>query len=116
MQITVNTDNHIHGSVELTRRVEAVLEDSLGRFAERITRVGVHLSDENSRQKSGDEDKRCVIEARLAGLQPIIVSDDGSSAAQALDGAADKLVKILDRTLGRLDDPKGRMSYAGDQT
>jgi ribosome-associated translation inhibitor RaiA len=55
------------------------------------------------------------MEARLAGLQPITVSDDASSLEQALDGAAAKLEKTLNRTLGRLDDPKGRTSYAGDQ-
>ena len=116
MQIQVNTDNHIEGGVELTRQVEAVVEGALGRFAERITRVEVHLTDENSSQKSSENDKRCVMEARLAGLQPITVSDQGGSVEQALDGAADKLAKTLDRTLGRLDDAKGRTSYGGDQT
>jgi len=55
------------------------------------------------------------MEARVAGLQPINVSADGSSLEQALDSAADILEKTLKRTLGRLDDPKGRLSYAGDQ-
>jgi ribosome-associated translation inhibitor RaiA len=116
MQIQVNTDNHTRGSAELTRQVEAVVEDALGRFGERITHVEVHLSDENSGDKTGIIDKRCVMEARLAGLQPITVSDEGSSLEQALTGAADKLEKTLKRTLGRLDDPKGGTSYAGDQT
>lgn len=116
MQIQVNTDNHTDGSAELTRQVEDVVEDSLGRFGDRITRVEVHLSDENSSEKSGGSDKRCVMEARLSGLQPITVSDEGSSLEQVLAGAADKLETTLKRTLGRLDDPKGRTSYAGDQT
>ena len=116
MQIQVNTDNHTEGGVELTRQVEAVVEGALERFAERITRVEVHLTDENSSQKSSENDKRCVMEARLAGLQPITVSDQGASIEQVLDGAADKLEKTLDRTLGRLDDPKGRTSFGGDQT
>lgn len=116
MQIQVNTDNHIDGSADLTRQVQDVVEDTLGRFGDRITRVEVHLSDGNSSEKTGDNDKRCVMEARLAGLQPITVSDEGSSLEQVLMGAADKLEKTLKRTLGRLDDPKGRTSYAGDQT
>ncbi len=116
MQIQVNTDNHTHGSAELTRQVEDVVQDALGRFGDRITRVEVQLSDENSRKKTGGADKRCVMEARLAGLQPITVSDEGASLEQALSGAADKLEKTLKRTLGRLEDPKGRTSYAGDQT
>lgn len=116
MQIHVNTDNHIEGGEELTRQVEAVVEGALGRFGERITRVEVHLTDESSSSKSRDNDKRCVMEARLTSLQPITVSHQGASLEQALDGAADKLEKTLKRTLGRLDDPKGRTSFGGDQT
>ena len=116
MQIQVHTDNHTSGSAGLIEKVEAVVEDALGRFGDRITRVEVHLTDENGRQKSGDVDKRCVMEARLAGLQPITVSAEGSDLMQALNGAADKLEKTLQRTLGRLDDPKGRTSFAGNET
>ncbi len=115
MQIQVNTDNQTEGSAELTLKVESTLKSELSRFSDRITRVEVQLSDENGSQKSGDSDKRCVLEARLTGMQPIKVSADGSSLEQALDGAADKLEKTLKRTLGRLDDSKGRTSYAGDQ-
>jgi ribosomal subunit interface protein len=116
MQIQVNTDNHTEGSAELTSHAEAVIESALERFGDRITRVEIHLSDENSRHKSGDADKRCAIEARLSGLQPITVSHGGSSLELALDAAVDKLKKTLTRTLERRDDPKGRISYAGDQT
>ena len=116
MQIQVNTDKHIQGSAELTTQVEATLEGALARFSDRITRVEVQLSDENGSQKSGSNDKRCVLEARLTGMQPIKVSADSSSHEHALDGAAKNLSKILTRTLDRLDDPRGRISYAGEQT
>lgn len=108
--------HHVEGGEELTRQVEGVVEDALGRFSDRITRVEVHLTAENGRQKSGDSDKQCAMEARLGGLPPITVTAEGSSLEQALDGAADKLAKTLKRTLERLDDPNGRMSYAGDQS
>lgn len=103
MQVQVNTDNHTVGSAELTHQVEAVVEGALGHFGDRITRVEVHLSDQNSSQKFGDKDKRCVMEARLAGFQPITVSHLGSTVDQALDGAADTLQKTLKRTLARRD-------------
>ena len=77
MQIQVQTDNHTAGGVGLTRQVEAVVEGALERFGDRITRVEVHFTDENGSQKSSDSDKRCVMEARLAGLQPITVSAEG---------------------------------------
>lgn len=116
MQIQVNTDNHIKGGAKLTRQVEAVVEGTLGRFGGRITRVEVHLTDENSSAKAGDNDKRCVMEARLAGLQPITVSHQGATLDQVLDGAADKLEQTLDRTLGRLADSRGRTSHSGEPT
>jgi len=116
IKIQVNTGNHVEGDEELTRQVEGVVEGALGRFSDRITRVEVHLTDQNGSQKSGDSDKRCLMEARLAGLQPIAVSAEGSSLAQALDGAADKLERTLKRTLGRLEDPKGRTFNAGDHS
>ena len=116
MQIQVNTDKHIEGSTELTLQVEAVVEGSLSRFGDRVTRVEVYLSDENSSQKGGGTDKRCRMEARLAGLQPITVTADGPSLDHVLNGAADKLEKTLTRNLDRKSDPKGRTSFAGDQT
>jgi len=116
MQIQVNTDSHIEGNAELTRQVEAVVEAALGRFADRITRLEVHLTDDSSRSNALDKDKRCLMEARLSGLQPITVSHQGAALEEALNGAADKLEKTLDRTLERLNNPKGRTSYSGDET
>ncbi len=104
MNIQVYTDNHIEGSAELKSQVEAVVVSALERYRDRITRVEVHLADQNSSQKFGDRDKRCLMEARLGGLQPVAVSHDAATLEQALDGAADTLQKTLDRTLGRLSD------------
>ena len=115
MQILFNTDNNIRPSEGLTADVEAAVKGALARFGDRITRVEVHLTDENSGHKSGDNDKRCAIEARLAGLPPIAVTEQGASVEQALSGAVETLEQLLDRKLGRLDDPKGRTSFAGEQ-
>jgi len=113
MQIQVNTDNQIDGSAQLRMQVEATLTDALSRHSSRITRVEVHLSDENGSQKSGSNDKRCVLEARMTGMQPIKVSADGPSHELALDSATQKLTKLISRTVEKADDPKGRTSYAG---
>ena len=101
MQVQVNTDNTVAGSEALTRHVEGVVESNLGRFGDRITRVEVHLNDVNG-DKPGDNDNRCQMEARLAGLQPISVSHQAATREQALDGAAKKLQRSLDSTLGKL--------------
>lgn len=116
MQIQVNTDNHVDGNGNLSRQVEDVVETALGRFGDRITRLEVHLTDVNGGSKAGDDDMRCGMEARLAGLRPITVSHSGASMDQAVKGAADKLKSTLDRTLGRLDGRKGGVSAGGDQT
>ncbi|MDZ4788165.1 MAG: HPF/RaiA family ribosome-associated protein [Blastochloris sp.] len=100
MKIQINTDNNIDGSDALTQQTQAVVEDAMGHFAQQITRVEVHLSDENSHK--GGRDKRCVMEARLEGMQPVAVTDQAQHIEQAVQGAADKLKKLLDRELGRL--------------
>jgi ribosome-associated translation inhibitor RaiA len=115
MLVEINTDNHIKSSADFVGKVEGIVTSALDRFGSRVTRVAVHFSDENSRAKSSDADKRCAVEARLAGLQPVTVTASGSSLEQALDDALGKLEKTLARTLERRDDPKGRASVSGKE-
>lgn len=103
MLIQINTDSNIEGKDALAQQVEGVLKRTLDRFNEKITRLEVHLSDENSDKKFSSKDKRCLLEARLAGLQPVSVSHQAATLEQAVDGAVEKLKRSLDRTLGRLD-------------
>jgi ribosome-associated translation inhibitor RaiA len=108
MQILISSDRHVQVSAELKRLAETVVTRTSDRFGRRITRVEVHLSDQNSDQKSSDKDKRCVIEARLSGFQPIAVRHQSSSMEQATIGAADKLANVLTRTLARRRTPQRR--------
>jgi hypothetical protein len=103
MLIQVHTDNNIHRRGETVRLVHSSVEGTVGRFRERITRVEAHLSDTNSHKSKGD-DIRCVLEARLAGLQPIAVSHQAATIEQAVTEAADKLERLIESTLGRLQD------------
>ena len=103
MKIQINTDNNIEASDEFIQETQSVVESALERFADRITRVEVHLSDENSSHKGGS-DKRCVMEARLEGMQPVAVTDQADHIEQAVNGAADKLERLLNHELGRLSD------------
>ena len=104
MIIQVNTDGNIEGKRELTERVEGVVGQRLSRFETRVTRVEVHLSDENSNKKPGADDMRCLLEARLSGLQPLAVSHQAETVDQAVGGALDKIVRSIDATLGKLGD------------
>lgn len=106
MQIQLNTDRNIEGHEALTTRVSEEVESALKRFSDRITRVEVHLSDENSDKKGGNDDMRCVMEARLEGRQPVAVTHHAATLDQAIDGAADKLASLIESTLGRLRDQK----------
>lgn len=94
MKIQVNTDNNIKGREELAAYVQTLIKDGLDRFDEQITRVEVYLSDENS-HKEGPEDKRCLLEARLVGLDPVVVSHLALTLHQAVDGATAKMKKAL---------------------
>jgi ribosome-associated translation inhibitor RaiA len=103
MRIQVNTDSNTEGDNALTKQVETTVRETLDHLSKHITRVEVHLRDENSGSKSGTEDKRCLLEVRLRDHQPIAVSHHASTLEQAVDGAAMKMKRLLVSTLGRLD-------------
>ena len=105
MQIQINTDRNIEGHEALAAQVRGVVESALSRISDHITRVEVHLSDESS-HKSSQNDKRCMMEARLEGRQPIAVTHRAATLDQAVDGAADKLARLIESTLGRLREQK----------
>jgi len=103
MLIEVNTDNNIEGRQELRTYVASMLTDELNRFSERISRVEVHLGDENANKES-DNDKRCMIEARVEGLKAVAVTHHAGTIHQAIEGATDKIKKSLDHAIGRVRD------------
>lgn len=102
MQIQVNTDRHIPGDDTLTDSIRDELKSSLKRFSDHITRVEVHLSDQNSENRGGADDIRCLIEARIEGRQPSIVTHDAANVKQAFTGAIDKLTRLLTSTFERM--------------
>ncbi|WP_024326468.1 HPF/RaiA family ribosome-associated protein [Thioalkalivibrio sp. AKL19] len=101
MQIQINTDDNIDQSGAQPEHTEATIRNVLERFADQVTRVEVHLSDENSDKKSGNADIRCLLEVRVEGLQPVAVTDEAATVGQAVDGAARKMRRSLDSTLGK---------------
>jgi ribosome-associated translation inhibitor RaiA len=102
MQIQVNTDRNIEGHEALVAQVRGVVENALSRYEDFITRVEIHLSDENSNKKGGNDDIRCMMEVRLEGRQPAAITHQAATVEQAVDGAADKLTRLIESTLGRL--------------
>lgn len=109
MQIHVNKDSHIRIDEDITERLEATLESAVDRFRDRITRLEVHLGDENA-TKSGVDDKRCALEARIAGQQPVVVTHHAATVKDAFDGAVERLHSALESKLGRSGSHKGGAS------
>lgn len=103
MQIQYNADKNVVGGETLKTTSIDIITEELSRFNHQITRVEVHLSDENG-NKDGVNDKRCLLEARLAGLKPIAVTDQADTHEQAIQGAIDKLKTSLEKLTGRLKD------------
>lgn len=101
MTIQFNTANNIHGSETMNSRLSDVIAEKLNRFSEYITRIEAHLSDLNG-DKEGQNDKQCVLEARLQGLQPIAVTNYAGTYDEAVTGAIIKLKSSLDTTIGKL--------------
>jgi ribosome-associated translation inhibitor RaiA len=116
MLVQVTTNNHVDGSEALKRRVATEVEAALGRFGEQLTRVEVHISDVNSDKKEAVNDKHCVMEARLAGLDPIIAKAEAATIDEAVSAAAETLERTIDRTIEKRSHHKGRTSFGGDQT
>lgn len=107
MQIQINTDNSLEGREALFAHIRKVVTHALSHHSKHITRVEVHLADQNG-AKGGSEDMRCAMEARPEGHQPIAVSIDAPTVHQAIDGAAEKLASIVENTLGKLHDERKR--------
>ena len=91
MIININTDSNIQNTAPLKDHVMSVLTDQLKRYENRISRVEVHLSDQNAYKKAG-KDIKCTIEARPDGFDPMTVSELTDNLHQSIKVATEKLV------------------------
>lgn len=114
MDIKVHTDHNIEGSAELQAYVTDVLTDSFDRYKNAITRIVVHLTDENA-GKTSDNDKKCLIEARIANHRPVVVSHHANSIHQAIQASSDKLLRSLDTMVGKMTDRSSAKDFIPNQ-
>ena len=112
MQVQVHTDRHIQSDERLAEFIRDTLHTKLSRFADHLTRIEVHLSDENGQQKNDGNDKRCLLEARFEGLDPLAITEHAASVGQAITGAADKMQRKLSSVVGKLRDKHSRASHS----
>lgn len=100
MQIQINADNHLESSEARDTWASSLVEAAMAHFADSVTRVEVHLSDENG-GKGGAPAFRTVMEARVNGRPPIAVTNDAPSLDSAVNGAVHKLVRATEHAIGR---------------
>jgi ribosome-associated translation inhibitor RaiA len=112
MKIQVNTDKNVEGGEALSEQIDADLAGALARFADRLTRVEVHLRDESAGRTTGD-DVRCLIEARPAGMDPVAVTHHAATLDEALSGATDKIETLLTSRFERLEGHENRETIRG---
>lgn len=98
MQILINAGD-VQTSDAVVKTAHDEVAAALEIWRDQITRVEVHLRDLNG-PKSG-LDKRCTIEARLAGHDPLAVEHDAPDLYQAISQAAGKLERAVRRKIER---------------
>ncbi len=101
MKIQFNTDKTLDGNERKEQYFTSEIENGLKRFESLITRVEVHLSDENG-NKEGVNDKSCLLEVRIEGKQPVVVTSKANTVARSVTGAIDKMKASLDTIIGRM--------------
>jgi len=104
--IQIRTDNQVESDAGRNAQIEEQVRQRLARFENRITDIEIHVSDVNG-PRGGNADLKCTLEARVNGLAPVAVTDQGNTMDRAVIGAARKAVRALDHQLGRLADARG---------
>ena len=100
MHIEISTDNSIDGSESLSSNIKGLVQDELAYLEEHFTRIEVHLRDAGT-STTGQEEKHCMMEVRLKGRQPTVVTHTAATLELAAKGAASKLKRSLESTLGK---------------
>lgn len=101
MIVQINTDKNIEGYSRMNEFYAGEITRELARFDEKVTRIEVHLSDENS-DKFGKDDKRCLIEARVEKQSPIAVTSHGDTIEKAFTESIGKIKRLLDANFEKM--------------
>ena len=102
MKVLVNTDKHIEGSERLQNYIDEKMGHALKHFADRLTRIEIHLSDQNG-DKPGADDIQCRVEVRPKGLQPVTVTARNANLDLSIADAIEKMKAALTTAFGKLD-------------
>ncbi len=100
MQVIINSDNQVDLNQQTIEQWQTEIATSLQRFSDWVTRVEVHVTDENSDSKGGSDDIRCLMEARPANRQPVSIEVRAASLEQAISDS----IQTMNRRLGTILD------------
>jgi hypothetical protein len=109
MKIQANSDKTIRVDATLTRFVEDEASRLLDRFAKKLTRVEVHLSDINN-TRTGQADKRCLVEVRPVGARPLTADAIATTTESAIGEALKKMQRLLTTFFGKKGRPATDLS------
>ena len=101
MTIQINTDKALTGEKRSSDFFISQITEALQRFESHITRIEVHLKDENGK-KDGFNNISCLLEARLEGKQPIAITNKANTMDMAVTGAIDKIKTSIESILGKI--------------
>ena len=101
MLVQIHTDKNIEGGSRFSEYFTAEIKEQLARFNELVTRIEVHVTDENG-SKTSPNDKKCVIEARIEKKQPIAVTAHGDTAEKSFFEALEKVQRVLETTVEKI--------------
>ncbi|MFT4020390.1 MAG: HPF/RaiA family ribosome-associated protein [Acinetobacter sp.] len=107
MNIEIRTDKNIQNSERLINYVRTELTNEFQRHSEKITHFSVHLSDEHG-VKGGENELKCLIEARPAGLKPVVVSHKAPNIDAAIHGSIDRLKRSLEHLFEKKEQVRGK--------
>lgn len=102
MLIQINYGD-IQGSETIEQHIHEQVDKALGNLGEQVTRVEVHLRDDKQK-RDAHNDKRCTMEVRLAGMEPLVVEDRGADIYAVISQAADKIKRIARREADKRQD------------
>ena len=101
MTIQINTDKTLTGEKRSNDFFTSQIAEVLQRFESHITRIEVHLKDENGK-KDGFNNISCLLEARIEGRKPIAITNQANTMDIAVTGAIDKIKMAVESILGKI--------------
>jgi ribosome-associated translation inhibitor RaiA len=111
MQILLHSNPNTDGGQLMSEHVKTVVMTAMERFGERITSVEAYLSGVTSQGTASADNIECALDARLAGLEPVVVKEHAGNAHQAIEGAVRKLKRAVGTALAK-HDPRGHQARA----